>query len=206
MGRSAFLPDASILSGLLARVRVPLPDKPWNGSSVRSVSRAPLGEPHPEVASTTAMAPLAVSAPAVASTVAHEPLQDLLARLSPLPTLDARFESLVAWLKRETRARAVFVADAEGLSMVRSETGDGYLVAAGEISLVLDNLKTLLPDLDQGSTLLRLKKEGNVELIWCRTNLGRFTVGLVLEEPLEQKFLSIIKAALAMVTADRMGR
>ena len=123
-----------------------------------------------------------------------------------LPTLDARFESFVTWLKAETNARTVFVADAEGLSMVQSDAGDGYLVAAGEISVLLENLTALLPDVDQGSTLLRLKTHGNVELVWCKTNLGRFTVGLVLEEPLAQKFVTVIRAALAMVTADGVGK
>ena len=130
----------------------------------------------------------------------------MLAQLMRLPTLDARFEAFVSWLKEETRAQAVLVADAEGLSMVHSDAGDGYLVAAGEISLLLENLTALLPDVDQGSTLLRLKTQGNLELIWCKTDLGRFTVGLVLEEPLAPKFVTVIRAALAMVTADGVGK
>lgn len=199
MGRSAFLPDASVLSGLLARVRVPPPDKPWNGSRTLPASQSAVVELRPEPDAQTIVLPEAAE-------LAPQPLELLLLQLSPLPSLDARFESLAAWLKRETNARAVFVADADGLSMVQSEAGDGYLVAAGEISLVLDQLKALLPEVDQGSTLLRLRQEGNVELVWCKTNLGRFTVGLVVQEPLEQKFVSIIKSALAMVTADPMGR
>ena len=191
MGRLAFLPDTAVLSDLLARMRAEPSDKPLHGNR---------GAPAPSVASEPAHGSAAPSRLGLAPT--RDPLLDLRARLEPRSTLDARFESFVAWLQAETGARAVFVADAEGLSMVQSETGDGYLVAAGEISMVLDNLKTLLPEVDQGSTLLRLKRQGNVELVWSKTHLGRFTVGLVIQEPLAQEFVSIIKAGLAMVTAQ----
>ena len=233
MGRSAFLPEASVLSDLLARVRPEPPDKPWSSGRARSVKAhdattvtrvvaptaqgfapgTPDSEPPTPRASivppraSTAPPPRASSAPRRTSIPpGRQPAQELLAQLMRLPTLDARFEAFVSWLKEETRAQAVLVADAEGLSMVHSDTGDGYLVAAGEISLLLENLTALLPDVDQGSTLLRLKTQGNLELIWCKTDLGRFTVGLVLEEPLAPKFVTVIRAALAMVTADGVGK
>jgi len=229
MGRSAFLPEASVLSDLLARVRPEPPDKPWSSGRARTVKAdvarvvaptapgfapgTPDSEPPTPRASiappraSTAPPPRASSAPRRTSIPpGRQPAQELLAQLMRLPTLDARFEAFVSWLKEETRAQAVLVADAEGLSMVHSDTGDGYLVAAGEISLLLENLTALLPDVDQGSTLLRLKTQGNLELIWCKTDLGRFTVGLVLEEPLAPKFVTVIRAALAMVTADGVGK
>jgi hypothetical protein len=218
MGRSAFLPDASVLSDLLARVRPQPPDKPWNSGQAASVrprvtARVALDEepptPRASVPPPRASVPpprASVPPPRASVPPPRQPAQELLAQLMQLPTLDARFESFVTWLKAETNARTVFVADAEGLSMVQSDAGDGYLVAAGEISVLLENLSALLPDVDQGSTLLRLKTQGNVELVWCKTNLGRFTVGLVLEEPLAQKFVTVIRAALAMVTADGVGK
>jgi len=233
MGRSAFLPEASVLSDLLARVRPEPPDKPWSSGRARSVKAhdattvtrvvaptaqgfapgTPDSEPPTPRASiappraSTAPPPRASSAPRRTSIPpGRQPAQELLAQLMRLPTLDARFEAFVSWLKEETQAQAVLVADAEGLSMVHSDAGDGYLVAAGEISLLLENLTALLPDVDQGSTLLRLKTQGNLELIWCKTDLGRFTVGLVLQEPLAPKFVTVIRAALAMVTADGVGK
>jgi len=240
MGRSAFLPEASVLSDLLARVRPEPPDKPWSSGRARTVKadvapqvarvvaptapgfapgtpdsepptpRASIAPPRASIApprASTAPPPRASSAPLRTSIPpGRQPAQELLAQLMRLPTLDARFEAFVSWLKAETQAQAVLVADAEGLSMVHSDTGDGYLVAAGEISLLLENLTALLPDVDQGSTLLRLKTQGNLELIWCKTDLGRFTVGLVLQEPLAPKFVTVIRAALAMVTADGVGK
>jgi hypothetical protein len=185
----AFLPEPAVLADLLARMSAKPAAAPGHTASPRP--RDP--DPATPRRGTT---PPRTPAPALQ-------LQELQSRLEPLTSLDACFESFVGWLKQGTQARAVFVADAEGLSMVRTDAGDGYAVAASEISMVLDKLKALLPDVDQGSTLLRLGTRGDsVELVWCKTRLGRFTVGLVLPQPLEPEQPNVIRAALTMVAAD----
>lgn len=129
-------------------------------------------------------------------------LTELAERLARSENLDQRFENVVSWVESALPTRAAFVADAEGLAMVQSDAGEGYLVAAGEIGAVLGNLSSLLPEVEEGGTTLRLKDRGTLELVWCRTELGRFTVGLLLDDPLAAQSVQMVRAGLKLAATQ----
>ena len=123
-------------------------------------------------------------------------LSDLEGRLVNLTSLDSRFAAFAEWLEECSSAESVFIADAEGLSMVESKAGEIYVVAAAAIDSLRRNLSTLIPNVESGRTTLRPSSGSHVELIWCETALGRYTVGLVLAQPLGPAWTDAVLTAL----------
>jgi hypothetical protein len=214
MSRLAFLPDSSTLAGLCQKVRTgntlgraakPLPRAARSETSlhkpVAPITSAGPRTPRPEARRLSSdfdgpslnAKTLPPSADSLLSEMDH--------RLEDTDSLDRRFSHLVQWLETQASARAVFITDAEGLSMAESNAREGYMAAAGELGVVIKNLLTVLPDVEEGSTTLLLKGGGNVELLWCETRLGRFAIGLVLDRPLEPFWSKLIPSALQKVLA-----
>lgn len=198
MSRSAYLPDRAVLTSLLERAR-------GDRSSPARLTVTPPTARSPSLPSAPGTTKNPSPSPEVRASESPAPNGDWLAELHAVlgdrTSLDTRFQRFVTWLEQRLGASAVFVADAEGLAMVESNAREGYLVAAGEIGAVLNGLSALLPDVEEGSTTLRLKGGGSVELIGCKTELGRFTVGLVLDRPLDPAWPAAIRAALLAITA-----
>lgn len=197
MSRSACLPDAPRLKALLAGLRAG-PAAGVGGGPWRPVIPAPdLPPPSPIRPSGLPERPEPSLPPEPEALLA-----ELDQRLSGATSPERRFEVLVRWLEASVPARQAFVADADGLAMVESPVKEGYLAAAGELGVAFSGLAALVPDLEEGSTTLRLRGSGNVELVGCKTELGRFNVGLVLERPLGNVWISIIRAALERVASS----
>ncbi len=191
MTRSAFLPDESTLNSLLGGLSASAFTGPVSASSGRAPRRR------------------RSSVPPALKRGSQPPKQDfrnsLEARLDGARTLDSRFTGFVGCLKDLLDAHAIFVTDEEGLEMVHSDAGESYMAAAGEIGTVLRNLAPLLPDVEEGSTNLRLNERSradfsNVELVWCKTPLGRYTVGVLMDGLLEPQWVQEIRHALTRVT------
>jgi len=135
-------------------------------------------------------------------------LTELDLALSATSSVDARFKAFQGWLERGTSALGVFVADSEGLSMFESGVREGYVAAAAELGGLLSRLAAVLPEMDEGSTTLRLRSGALVELVACRTELGRFTVGLLLERALGAEQIVAVRTGFAAAAgaATTMGR
>jgi len=195
MSRSACLPEAPRLRALLDGLRrAPAATNGRASNPWRSPIPTPDVPPPPTRPSGLPERPQATFAPEPETLLA-----ELDRRLAGTLVLEQRFEALVHWLEVSVPARQVFVADGEGLAMVESSVKEGYLAAAGGLGVAFSQLSALVPELEEGSTTLRLRGSANVELVGCTTELGRFNVGLVLERPLGNVWISIIRAALDRV-------
>ena len=207
MSRLDFLPDAptlaSLLDGLNAGPQTKRPSSmPTALKPPRSIPGAARGEAAFAPDSTSSWPP---EAPRSRQTGDAEGfMQQLQQVLETANSLDARFAAFVGWLQARLCARSAFITDEDGLEMVHSDAGEGYLAAAGEIGTVLRNLASMLPDVKEGSTNLVLADRSGapacVELVWCHTALGRYTVGLVLDAPLTRNWTREIREALQQVT------
>lgn len=131
-------------------------------------------------------------------------LSELRPRITEAANLEARFAVLADWLDERTGAWAVFVADTDGLEMVRSDAGPAYTATAAVLESLRQGIAGLVPNVDSGSTTLRQDSGGCIELVWSDTSVGRYTVGFVMDRPLETEWISVVIAALRDV-ADMDG-
>jgi len=123
-------------------------------------------------------------------------LSELAGQLRGVSSLERGFSSLATWLELRTGARAVFVADAEGLGMTRAGEDEPYLAAAGEIGVALDKLTSVVPGVNEGAVTFDLADGQRLVLIGCVTEFGRISVGLVMNTPLDPVWTTVIRKAL----------
>lgn len=211
MVRSAYLPETKVLANLVAGLRAPLGEKVGEAHSVppRSAgarrSVAPRGEPplasEPPSPVRRSSRP-AESEPARDVRPPDEPLgealllSELAGQLRGVSSLERGFSSLATWLELRTGARAVFVADAEGLGMTRAGEDEPYLAAAGEIGIALDKLTSVVPGVNEGAITFELADAQRLVLIGCVTEFGRISVGLVMSTPLDPVWTTVIRKAI----------
>ena len=80
--------------------------------------------------------------------------------------------------------------------MVESKAGETFVAAAAAIDTLRRDLAGLIPNVESGRTTLRPSSGSHVELIWCETALGRYTVGLVMDQPLGPAWTDAVPTAL----------
>ena len=191
MVRSAFLPDPEILGQLLEGL---------------GAARAPLAQP-------TVVVPgreRTKKPPASAATASNPPVEapsldealllgEVAVQLRGPTSLERRFTSLCTWLEVRTNARGIFVADADGLPVIDAAGRDRYVAAASEIVGVLKRLTMVAPELGQGATTLTLGSGEQLVLIGADTDLGRFSVGVLVDRPLAPVWTTVIQQALCQV-------
>ncbi len=212
MVRSAYLPEAKELANLVAGLRAPLgeraaepaPSQPPRSAGQRR-SAAPRGEPRlasePPVPARRSSRPVESQPPRDARPP-EEPLgealllSELAGQLRGVSSLERGFSSLATWLELRTGARAVFVADAEGLGMTRAGEDESYLAAAGEIGVALDKLTSVVPGVSEGAVTFELADAQRLVLIGCVTEFGRISVGLVTSAPLDPVWTTVIRKAI----------
>jgi len=213
MVRSAYLPEAKELASLVAGLRAPVGERAGEASQSappRSAgqrrSAAPRGEPR--LASQPPAPVRRSSRPAESqpsprdAQPPQEPLgealllSELSGQLRGVSSLERGFSSLATWLELRTGARAVFVADAEGLGMTRAGADEPYLAAAGEIGSALDKLTTVVPGVNEGAVTFELADAQRLVLIGCVTEFGRISVGLVMSTPLDPVWTTVIRKAI----------
>ena len=188
MVHSAFLPDHATLTALIGGMR----------ATPRGAIQARLAwqfdSDKPDVAPT--LPPPSAKAVKDDSSWTTVLLSELESRLLNLTSLDSRFNAFAGWLEECSGAESVFVADADGLGMVQSTAGETYVAAAAAIDSLRKDLSTIIPNVESGRTTLRPTSGSHVELIWCETALGRYTVGLVLAQPLGPAWTDAVLTAL----------
>jgi hypothetical protein len=219
MVHSAFLPDNATLTALLGGMRAP-PGKaiqarfalptfdaapPYLGGT-RTISALPPSALGSDPGAVRTLPPPSEANSSSASSWSTALLTELEGRLSNLTTLDARFAAFARWLEERTGAESVFVADSEGLGMVQSTAGETYVAAAAAIDSLRRELSGLIPNVESGRTTLRPTSGSHVELIWCETSLGRYTVGLVLAQPLGPAWTDAVLTALKDVVTIHHNR
>lgn len=207
MVRSAYLPEAKELANLVAGLRAPVgerstPPRPADGRR----SAPPRGEPRlaSEPASPVRRSSRPAESPRKTQSARppEEPLgedvllSELAGQLRGVSSLERGFSSLATWLELRTGARAVFVADAEGLGMTRAGDDEPYLAAAGEIGSALDKLTSVVPGVSDGAVTFELADAERLVLIGCVTEFGRISVGLVTSNPLDPVWTAVIKKAI----------
>jgi len=221
MVRSAYLPEAKVLAGLVAGLRAPLGER----SGVLARSRPPEHSSAPPRSSSASVRPVVsmrgepplASEPPFAARKSSRPqsqpspqdvrppdeplgeallLSELAGQLRGVSSLERGFSSLATWLELRTGARAVFVADAEGLGMTRAGEDEPYLAAAGEIGVALDKLTSVVPGVNEGAVTFELADGQRLVLIGSMTEFGRISVGLVMTTSLDPVWTTVIRKAL----------
>lgn len=212
MVRSAYLPEAKELASLVAGLRAPLGERAGEAtqsqpprSAGQRRSAAPRGEPRlaSEPSPVRRSSRPAESQPSPRDArPPDEPLgealllSELAGQLRGVSSLERGFSSLATWLELRTGARAVFVADAEGLGMTRAGEDEPYLAAAGEIGSALDKLTSVVPGVNEGAVTFELADAQRLVLIGCVTEFGRISVGLVTSAPLDPVWTTVIRKAI----------
>ena len=202
MVRSAFLPDSETLSRLIHGLRAAR-EPEANTQQHSGLQPADAGLPEPPTSTVPPVPP--TRAPSSAESEVDEVmlLGEVAGQVNGASSLERGFASLCTWLEVRTNARGVFVADAEGLAVVGAAGYERYVAAASEIADVLLRLKLIAPDLGQGATTLALGGGEQLVLIGAHTDLGRFSVGVLVNRPLAPVWTTVIQQALCQVAKRR---
>lgn len=207
MPRSRFLPDDSVLQGLVRRATA----TPAKGSDVGvRPGRIRFGAP----AQTPAPRPEAEQRPSASEPVAW----DRAEVTGDLPTLagddadvadlfdtevmarpvEGRLEILVSWLMGATGAFAVFVADAEGLPLVNRHAPEDYVVATAALARAQEGLGAFFPGMEEPSMIVDLGDGNVLETISAATSAGRLVLGMVVASRLDVKLVREARRALTL--------
>lgn len=157
-------------------------------------------KPPPSVPSVPPVGPPGAAAPAPPPRKSYEPFA-----VAATQSLEERLQGLVTWIEGAVSCRAAFIADDNGLPVVEHVAADpGHVAAASSILMMLASVRTLMRD--SGGWLSLKMSSGVLHVVEVTTRWGRFAIGVVTDDLIEQEFLTALSAAVESAFHGEMSQ
>lgn len=118
--------------------------------------------------------------------------------LSPIArdTLEQRLAAFLLWVVETTGCRSAFILDEDGLPLL-DQNGEPHLMAlSSSISSLLERIPSCLDVAIRGSIALDLSAVEQLQIVPALTPTGRYTLGLVVREPVPRDLVTALEAGL----------
>jgi hypothetical protein len=117
----------------------------------------------------------------------------------PEGTMNERLDAFLSWAERQTRARQLFVFDADGLALVEHNAEPFLVAMASSFVNLLERLNSCLTDMSSESLTIDLDKDQALHVLRARTRFGLFALGAVVDAPVPRPKLSALRVALKQI-------
>lgn len=112
-----------------------------------------------------------------------------------------RLKAFLAWVIEATGCRRIFVADEEGLVLMEKDADTELIAVASSFMSLLGRIRSCLGSETRGILAIDLDIGRILHLILVNTALGRFTLGLVVPDPLRRPTVDLLQRGLEQVLA-----
>lgn len=122
----------------------------------------------------------------------------------PAGDLDARLRAFLAWVRATARADKVFIVDAYGASLARTENcEDVFLASVSNLADALGRGQSKLSGPDQGALLLEVEEGQILSLIQAKWDASTIALGLIRPTPLPRHLAARYRTELAKLCKPR---
>lgn len=163
--------------------------------------RQPRDLPRPVNAGLLRLTPATVS-PAATSPQHEARPRGLPAFRPPEGSLQVRLKAFLAWVIDATGCRRIFIADEEGLVLMEKGADSELIAVSSSFMSLLERIRSCLGSETRGIMAIDLDVGRMLHLILVTTDLGRFTLGLVVPDPLRRSLIDELRQALEQVLAS----
>ncbi|HEX4953306.1 MAG TPA: hypothetical protein VF017_07925 [Thermoanaerobaculia bacterium] len=114
------------------------------------------------------------------------------------PALRGRLEALFGWIVEQTGCRRLFIVDAEGLVVVDKNADPTLVAISSAFVTLMERIHDSLDTPTRTSIAIEVDSSHYLHLLQAETPLGRYTLGLVIPQPLRRELAEAFRKGLTL--------